>query len=140
MRVRQDGAFPPEGFPLLVLAVLFCLVLAALAVFQVLLIAGLPLGEYAWGGQQRVLPQKLRVGSAVSTVLYVLFALVALATAQVFDVLPGTPVVEVAMWVIAVYLLLGVVLNAVSKSRKERRVMVPASLVLGALALVLAIL
>jgi hypothetical protein len=125
---------------LLTLAVLFCVVLAALAVFQVSLIAGAPLGEYAWGGRQKVLPPRLRVGSAVSVALYAVFALVALATARAVDLFPGTPVIEVAMWVIAVYLLLGVAMNAISRSAKERLVMTPTALVLGGLALTLAIL
>ena len=121
------------------LAVVFCLILAALAVFQGLLIAGRPLGEYAWGGQHRVLPRRLRIGSVVSIVLYALFAVVALAKAGVLQLLPGTPVVDIAMWVIAGYLVLGVPLNAISLSRKERSVMTPVVLVLAGIAIALAL-
>ncbi|MFC0681685.1 hypothetical protein ACFFGH_27965 [Lysobacter korlensis] len=123
-----------------VLAVLFCLLLAALAVFQAALVAGAPLGEYAWGGQHRVLPRRLRIGSVVSIVLYVVFAVVALAKAGILDLFPGTPVVDVAMWVIAGYLVLGIPLNAISRSRKERLVMTPTVFVLAGLAIALAIL
>jgi hypothetical protein len=123
-----------------VLAVLFCLLLAALAVFQASLIAGAPLGEYAWGGQHRVLPRRLRIGSAVSILLYLLFALVALAKAGILEILPGTPVVDVAMWAIAGYSLLGVPLNAISRSRKERFVMTPTAAVLAGLGIALAVL
>jgi hypothetical protein len=122
------------------LAVVFCLLLAALAAFQASLIAGAPLGEYAWGGQNRVLPRRLRIGSAVSIVLYALFAVVALAKADILRLLPGTPVIDVAMWVIAGYLVLGIPLNAISRSRKERLVMTPTVLVLAVLAIALAIL
>lgn len=125
---------------MLVLALLFCVVLAGLTVFQASLIGGAPLGEYAWGGRERVLPPKLRAGSAVAIVLYLLFAAIALADAGVVTLFPGTPVARVAMWVIAVYLLLGVAMNAMSRSVKERSVMTPVSLVLGGLALALAIL
>jgi hypothetical protein len=124
---------------MLVLAVVFCLILAALAVFQGALIGGAPLGEYAWGGQHRVLPRRLRLGSAVSIALYALFAIVALAKAGVLEVLPGTPLVGIAMWVIAGYLILGVPLNAISRSRKERFVMTPTVLVLAGLAIALAV-
>jgi hypothetical protein len=124
---------------MLALAILFCSILAALAVFQAFLVAGAPLGEYAWGGQHRVLPRRLRIGSVVSIVLYALFAVVALAKVGVLDVFPGTPVVDVAMWVIAGYLLLGVPLNAISRSRKERLVMTPTVLVLAGLAIALAL-
>jgi hypothetical protein len=121
------------------LAILFCLILAAVAVFQGFLVAGAPLGDYAWGGQHRVLPRRLRIGSTVSIVLYALFAVVALAKAGVLHLFPGTPVVGIAMWVIAGYLLLGVPLNAISRSRKERLVMTPTVLVLAGLAIALAL-
>ncbi|MEW9873186.1 hypothetical protein [Arthrobacter sp. HS15c] len=47
-------------------AIAACALLAALAVFQAALIAGAPLGRFAWGGQHDVLPAKLRIGSATS--------------------------------------------------------------------------
>jgi hypothetical protein len=121
------------------LALAFCLLLAALAVFQGVLIAGFPLGEYAWGGQHRVLPRGLRIGSVVSIVVYVLFSVVALAKAGVVVLFPGTPVIHVAMWVVAGYLILGVPLNGISRSRKERFVMTPVALVLSGLAIALAV-
>lgn len=122
------------------LAVLFCLLLAALAAFQASLIAGAPLGEYAWGGQHRVLPRRLRIGSAVSIALCAVFAVVALVKAGVLDIFPGTPVADIAMWVIAGYPVLGIPLNAISRSRKERVVMTPTVVVLAGLAIALAVL
>jgi hypothetical protein len=80
------------------------------------------------------------VGSAISIALYALFAVVAMAKAGVLDVLPGTPVVDIAMWVIAGYLLLGVPMNAISRSPKERWTMTPTVLVLAGLAFALAVL
>jgi hypothetical protein len=121
------------------LAVVFCVLLAAMAVFQACLLAGVPLGEYAWGGGAKVLPRRLRIGSAVAIALYMAFALVALAKAQALPSVAPT-FVAVAIWVIAVYLLLGVAMNAVSRSRRERWVMTPVSLALGGIALALAIL
>jgi hypothetical protein len=50
-------------------AIVACAVLAGLTVFQAALIAGAPLGRFAWGGQHDVLPAKLRIGSAVSIAL-----------------------------------------------------------------------
>ena len=111
----------------------FCALLGVLAVFQVLLIIGLPLGRFAWGGQSDVLPARLRVGSAVSIMIYAAFAAVALDRSGLVAVLPA-PADVVVMWVIAAYLLLSVLPNLASKSREERRLMVPASLVLAGLA------
>jgi hypothetical protein len=66
------------------LALLACALLAALAVFQDSLIAGAPFGHLAWGGQHRILPAKLKTGSAVSIALYTLFAYTALTMPALF--------------------------------------------------------
>jgi hypothetical protein len=113
-------------------------VLAALAVFQVALIAGAPIGRFAWGGQHRVLPARLRVGSATSIVLYVLFVLIALDRVAVIAIVPDA-VTDVAMWVLAAYFALGIIMNGISRSVPERAVMTPVCVVLTAASVVLAL-
>lgn len=115
-------------------AVLACVMLAGLAVFQGLLAAGRPLGRFAWGGQHRVLPTGLRIGSAISIAIYLVIALVVLAAAR-----PPTGTADVAIWVLTGYFALGVVMNAASRSRSERLVMTPLVLVLGLCCLVVAL-
>jgi hypothetical protein len=114
----------------MVLAVLACVLLAALAVFQGLLVAGAPLGALAWGGQHRVLPAGSRVGSAVSIVLYALIAVVVLQAAGV-GTLVGAGVVDLGIWVLVGYFALGIGMNAASRSRPERLVMTPVALLLA---------
>ena len=123
---------------ILVAAVVVCVLLAGLAVFQVLLAAGRPLGRFAWGGQHEVLPRRLRIGSAVSVVLYALIAAVVLQAAGVIEVFPEA-VADVGIWVVTGYLALGVPLNAISRSRSERLVMTPVVLVLALGCLVVAL-
>ena len=120
-------------------AVLICVILGALAIGQVLLIAGLPLGHFAWGGQSRVLPTRLRVGSAISIVLYALFAFVTIERAGITHVIEPDGVVYVAMWVLTGYFTLGIVLNGISRSKPERNVMTPVSLLLAVLCLIVAL-
>ncbi|WP_091931405.1 hypothetical protein [Blastococcus sp. DSM 46786] len=119
-------------------AVLACVVLAGLAVFQVALAAGRPWGRFAWGGQHDVLPRRLRTGSAVSVVLYAVFAVVVLQAAGLLAVLPGA-VADVGIWVLTGYFSLGIVVNGISRSRPERFVMTPLVLVLAACCLVVAL-
>jgi hypothetical protein len=121
------------------LAILACALLALLAVFQGALIAGAPLGHLAWGGQHRVLPAKLRIGSAVSVALYALFAYTALAKADLVPALVNGGVTTVAIWVLTAYFALGVLMNGISRSKAERLVMTPTALVLAGLYLVLAL-
>lgn len=119
--------------------VVLLVLMAALAVFQVALALGAPLGRFAWGGQHRVLPARLRVGSLVSIVIYALIALVALERARVMDLLPGTVIETVAMWVIATYFVLGIVMNGISRSKPERYTMTPVVIVLAAVSIILAL-
>ncbi|MCZ2826968.1 MULTISPECIES: hypothetical protein [unclassified Modestobacter] len=122
----------------MVAAVVGVALLGGLAVFQVSLIAGAPLGRFAWGGQHEVLPTGLRVGSAVSIVVYGLVAALLLQVAGALDVLPRG-VADVTIWVLTAYFAVGVLMNAVSRSRPERLVMTPVALALAVVCLVLAL-
>lgn len=139
-RYRPDGtSVHPYGRRVnSIAAVSACVLLAALAVFQLALIAGAPIGRFAWGGQNQVLPPRLRVGSVVSIVLYAVFAMIVLDRAAVIDVVPD-PFSQVGTWIITAYLALGVIMNAISRSKAERYTMTPVALVLAALFLVVAI-
>ncbi|MDQ0870865.1 putative histidine transporter YuiF (NhaC family) [Arthrobacter sp. V1I9] len=116
-----------------------CAVLAGLAVFQAALLAGAPLGRFAWGGQHNVLPHGLRVGSAVSIVLYAAFGYAALAKANMVPPLGDETVTSVIAWVLTGYFVLGVLMNAISRSKPERTVMTPVALLLAIAYLVLAV-
>jgi hypothetical protein len=122
----------------MVVALVGTALLGCLAVFQLLLVAGAPLGRFAWGGQNVVLPRGLRIGSAISIVLYGVFTLLILQTAGAFTVLPRGST-GVAIWVLTAYFALGVPMNAASRSRPERLVMTPVVLTLAVVCLVLAL-
>ncbi|MGW0502713.1 hypothetical protein [Micromonospora sp. NPDC003241] len=122
--------------PLAALALV--VLLALLATFQITLALGAPLGRFAWGGGHEVLPRPLRLGSAVSVVVYAVIAVIALDRAGLIDVLAGS-VARIAMWVVVGYTALSIVPNALSRSRSERAVMVPVSMALTALGLLVAI-
>lgn len=120
-------------------AIVFLALTALLAVFQLALALGAPLGHFAWGGQHRVLPQHLRRGSLVSIGLYAVFALVIAMRAGLVSSWPSIGWIVPAAWVLVAYLVLGTVMNAISRSRPERLVMTPVVLVLLACALVVAL-
>lgn len=120
-------------------AVVACALLTALAVFQLALALGVPWGRFAWGGRhERELPARLRVASAVSIFVYALFAVVLLDRAGVVDVLPDG-FSRAAAWVLFAYFVLGVVMNGISRSRHERFVMAPTTLVLAVCTLIVAL-
>jgi hypothetical protein len=121
-----------------ILAYVACAVLAALALFQLALIAGAPLGRFAWGGQDQVLPARRKAGSAVSIVLYVVFVLVILQSVGLITLLPAV-VAQVATWVVAAVFFASFVMNGISRSPSERAVMAPVSLALAAICVFLAV-
>jgi len=138
-RAAQRGGITEEAFVvtvrdvIILAAVVASVLLAGLAVFQLLLVAGRPLGRLAWGGQHEVLPPPLRVGSAVSVLSYAAIAwLLWRAVAQPGDDGPW-------MWVLTAFFGVGVLMNAASRSRPERLVMTPIVLVLAISCLLIAL-
>ena len=117
----------------------FVAILAALALLQLLLILGVPLGRFAWGGQQDRLTPKLRAAAGLAIVIYALMAVIALARAHVIAVPVPELAVTIAMWVVAAYLIFSILPNLASKSVSEKRLMTPVSVVLAVLGVVIAI-
>ena len=120
-------------------AILFTVLISLLALFQFALVLGAPLGGYAWVGQHAGrLPARHRIGSAVSIVLYLLFALVVLDRAGLLDVFPEGFSAG-AIWAVFAILALSTIANIASRSKKERIVMSPIAALLALLALVVAL-
>ena len=119
-------------------AIALVVILSLLAVFQLALALGAPLGRFAWGGQHRVLPGRLRIGSLVSIVVYAIIAVLALDRVGLIDVVPDV-VSTVGMWVVFAYFVLGIPLNAISRSKPERYAMTPVVTILAVLSLLVAL-
>jgi hypothetical protein len=96
--------------------------LGMVAVFQIALALGAPLGKVAWGGRHDgVLPPRLRIASAAAAlVAYPLAAFAVLDSSGLIDVgvVPGDG--RAVMWLLAGLFTLGTVANAVSRSKPER--------------------
>lgn len=112
-------------------AVLAAIVLLVMSLFHLALAAGLPWGVAAWGGTHRLLPAKLRVGSAAAAAILACAVLVVLARAGL--VVPGahSMFVRVAAWAFAAYFALNALGNLSSSSRVERVVMTPVAVLLA---------
>ena len=110
-------------------AIIATLILVCLALLQALLFTGAPLGRFAWGGRHRVLPMRLRITSLGSIPLYAAMAFVLLDRAGMISVLADDTAVILA-WVLTGYFVIGSVMNFMSRSRSERRLMTPVALLL----------
>lgn len=118
-------------------ALVACVVLGALGILQVALASGAPLGRFVWGGQHRVLPARLRIGSAASVLVYVAMGILLLARADAAG--EASRWLVVGAWILTGYFAVGVVVNAISRSRAERFAMTPTCAVLAALSAVVAV-
>jgi hypothetical protein len=111
--------------------------LGFVAAFQLAIALGAPLGPGSWGGtHEGVLPPNLRIASAVAAPLWAFAALVVLGRAGLGPLSGGW--LEVATWILVGVLVLGVLMNAASKSRWERFGWAPFTLVLALLCLAVA--
>jgi hypothetical protein len=119
-------------------AILAVVILGGLAIFQAALAFGAPIGHFAWGGAHKVLPQKLRISSAVSIVLYGFFAAIILSRAGLIS-FGDAGLIGTATWILFGYFSLGVVMNGISRSKPERAVMTPVAASLAVLYLLVAL-
>jgi hypothetical protein len=144
MFLPPHGACPPHGSEADVTAARTAAVLAAagflvIATFQVALALGVPLGHAAWGGQQERLLTRLRIGSAVAAVIWILAALIVLGRAG-FAVSPLPDVIERwGTWILVGLLPVGALMNISSSSRWERYLWGPFASTLAVLTLVVAL-
>lgn len=105
-------------------AVLATCILIALGIFQGLLIAGYPLGNYAFGGAHKVLPRNFRIGSFIAIITYIFMISVYLAKG--FNLPFYSPEkLSAYLWILGIYFVLGVFMNGISRSKPERLVMTP---------------
>ena len=109
-------------------------------VFQAALVAGAPWGEYTMGGRNiGRLPVTLRVGAAVSAVIMLAQAGHYLTQAGVLPPLLDSSWNSVVNWAWFGFTVAGVIVNAISRSKKERNTWVPVLLVSAVCTLLVAL-
>ena len=108
-------------------AVLFGLI----ATMTVLVACGLPLGEFTMGGQHKILPKKFRLASVVSVAIQIFAIIIILQAGGFIPLWLSFKVTKYICFFFAVYLSLNTIMNMISKSRKEKYVMTPLSLIAG---------
>jgi hypothetical protein len=122
-----------------VVAVVAAVVVAGLAVYQVLLSVGLPVGRAAFGGAHRILPLTLRAASGVAAIIFLVAFYVVLARGGVIGPTHRSSFVRDGTWILVVIFGASAVTNTLSKSPWERFLMAPLGLVLTACCLTLAV-
>ncbi|MCQ2576780.1 MAG: hypothetical protein MJ162_08540, partial [Treponema sp.] len=101
--------------------------LAVVIVLSVLIICGLPLGEFTMGGKYKVYPVNLRFILVSQLIVQIFFVIILLQMGGFIGLWFSAKVTKIIGIVLAVYLSLNTFMNAFSKSKKERYVMTPLS-------------
>jgi hypothetical protein len=103
-----------------ILGIALSLFLLFFAIFQILLATGAPYGEAAWGGRQgKILPRNYRIASVFSCLFFIFSILVVLSATGTIDLFSSS-FVDGYMWFLTVYSGLGIIMNAISRSKIER--------------------
>lgn len=109
-------------------AIFFLCILA----MTILAICGLPLGEFMMGGQDKVLPKKFRIIAMSMIPAQFLAIIIILQMGECISLWFSYNATKVICIVFASYLFLNTILNLFSKSKKERYIMTPLSLLASA--------
>lgn len=110
------------------IAILGASIFGVIAVLDLLITLGLPLGEFTLGGKHKVLPPKMRIASGVSFFVQIFAAVIILQVGGIVPFWFSEGISKGICYFFAAYLSLNTVMNISSKSKKERYVMTPLAL------------
>ena len=110
-------------------SILGAVLFGVIAIMTVLVTCGLPLGEFTMGGQHKILPKKFRVMAVISVAIQIFAMIIILQAGGFISLWLSFKVTKYICFFFAVYLFLNTIMNMISKSRKEKYVMTPISLI-----------
>ena len=112
-------------------SILGAVLFGVIAIMTVLVACGLPLGEFTMGGQHKILPKKFRVMAVISVAIQIFAMIIILQAGGFISLWLSFKVTKYICFFFAAYLSLNTIMNMISKSRKEKYVMTPLSLIAG---------
>ena len=112
-------------------SILGAVLFGVIAIMTVLVACGLPLGEYTMGGQHKILPKKFRIAAVISVAIQIFAMIIILQAGGLLPLWLSFKVTKYICFFFATYLSLNTIMNMVSKSKKEKYVMTPLSLIVA---------
>ena len=106
-------------------SIIGAVLLLAVAVMEIRLIFGLPLGEFTMGGRYKVLPPMYRMFAASSVILQLFGAAMILQGGGLMNMWFAGKVIKIICFVFAGFFAVNTVMNIISPSKKEKYVMTP---------------
>ena len=112
-------------------SILGAVLFGVIAIMTVLVACGFPLGEFTMGGQHKILPENFRVMAVISVAIQIFAMIIILQAGGFIPLWLPFKVTKYICFFFAAYLSLNTIMNMISKSRKEKYVMTPLSLIAG---------
>lgn len=110
-------------------SILAAILFWGIAVINILLIAGLSLGEFTMGGRYKVLPGKMKILAVLNLFVQIFAIVVILQGGGYLELWFSYRVTRVICYVYAGFMALNSVMNFCSGSKKEKYVMTPLAMV-----------
>ncbi|MEE3483150.1 MAG: hypothetical protein VZQ98_02355 [Bacteroidales bacterium] len=110
-------------------AIIGTIAFSIVIVLSILIICGLPLGELTMGGQHKVFPPRLRIILISQLFLQLFFVVILLQMGGYLPLWFSERTTRIIAIVMAVYLSINTLMNLISKSKKEKYIMTPLSLI-----------
>lgn len=111
------------------IAIIGAIAFSVVIILSILILCGLPLGELTMGGQYKIFPKKLRLVLVIQLLLQIFFVIIILQLGGFVSLWFTARTTKIIGIVMAVYLSLNSVMNFISKSKKEKYIMTPLSLI-----------
>lgn len=113
------------------IAILGASLFGIITIMTILVACGMPLGEFTMGGQNKILPKKLRIMAIVSVAIQLFAIITILQAGKVINMWFSPQVTKYITMFFAIYLSLNTIMNFFSKSKKEKYIMTPTSLIIA---------
>lgn len=123
----------------LIAAAIVVVIFSGLSIFQLLLALGKPYGNMAYGGKYEVLPTKYRRMSVIAVAVFLVATFFVLIKIEFIMGFPFPDIANLGLWFFAFYFVLNTLANVISKSKLEKQIMTPISLMTSICLFIIAI-
>ena len=110
-------------------AILAAIIFTSLTVLNLLIIFGAPLGEFTMGGKYKILQSEMKIPAIISLCMQIFAIIIVLQAGGVINLWFSKNVTRIICYVYSGYLIINTFMNLISKSKKEKYIMTPLSLV-----------
>ena len=110
-------------------AIFAAIIFTSLTVLNLLIIFGAPLGEFTMGGKYKILPPEMKIPAIISLCTQIFAIIIVLQAGGIINLWFSNNVTRIICYVYSGYLIINTFMNLISKSKKEKYIMTPLSLV-----------